>query len=167
MKRKLILVVALALVALIIAPAAVLADTTNVTGTVAGPTITVNAPAGLSFGTFKTGSNIVADNTTSGTQGSVVITLNSANTVNWQVTAVDSTNLGYMKNGSTPLFNKLSISASNGSWVLANTGINYTGTYSTGSPFSFYSNQTIDMTHDTAGSYSITITFTATISSYT
>jgi hypothetical protein len=83
------------------------------------------------------------------------------------VTAVDGTNLGYMKNGTTPLFNKLNISATNSPWTLANTGITYTGTYSTGSPFNFYSNQTIDMTHDTAGSYTITITFTATISSYT
>jgi len=134
-----------------------------ITGTIVAPTVTVTAPAAYTWTLFKVGGNWSTDDT-----GSVVVTENSANTTNWQVVAQDvsATDYGFMRDGSNnALATKFEISKANANSGLtyAINGITYTGT-DNGS-FDFYGYQNVT-NGDTAGTYSITITFTATVTSY-
>ena len=134
-------------------------------GTITAPTVTVNAPAAYTWTLFKVGGNWSTDDT-----GSVVVTENSANTTNWQVVAQDvsATDYGFMRdvsNFSNALATKFEISKvnANSGLTYANAGITYTGTDN--GPFDFYGYQNVT-NGDAAGTYSITITFTATVTGY-
>jgi len=163
-KRILILGVVLALVTAMIIPAAVVADTgnTDVTGNIVAATITITAPPAINLGILTWGDN------TGNSTGSVSVTANSRNPSqsNWQVSAIDAkpSNTGYMvKSGSTPLASgKLQISPDNSSWNTADTAITWTGNMSGTHSIPFYVKQTINQV-EVAGNYSITITFTASI----
>ena len=139
------------------------AGTAPMTGTIVAPTVTVTAPGAYVWTLFKVGGNWSNDDT-----GSVVVTENSANTTNWQVVAQDvsATDYGFMRDGSSnALATKFEISKANANSGLtyAINGITYTGT-DNGS-FDFYGYQNVT-NGDAAGTYSITITFTATVTSY-
>ena len=162
-KRMLIVSVALALVAAMIIPATVVADTgtTDVMGNIVGATITITAPSAINLGMLVWGDN------TGNSTGSVNITPNSRNPSqsNWEVTAVDAKtpNKGYMtKTGPVALSNMLQISPDNSNWNAANTTATWTGNTSGVHSIPFYVKQTISAV-DPAGNYSITITFTASI----
>ena len=164
-KRMLIMGVVLALVAGMIIPAAVLAvppNTTDVTGSITEATISITAPPAIGLGTLVWGDN------KGNSSGSVNVTANSWDPVNvpWRVTAVDEkvTDTGYMTDTSdNPLQSgELQISSNNSTWSDADAQIQWTGTGQGAHGIPFYVNQIIDEYED-AGSYSITITFTAEI----
>jgi hypothetical protein len=139
--------------------------TMPVTGTIVGPTISVTAPATYIWTLWKVGDNYGSD-----VQGSVsVVNLGSANSVNWQVVAQDlGTDYGFMRTtGNVALANKFEISKDDSNFYYADTpGITYTGnTLTTTTPLDFYGYQKVTNT-DAAGTYQMTITFTATITSY-
>jgi len=158
MKRILTLGIVLALMAALVIPGAVIANgspTTDVTGNIVEATITITAPSAIAFGDFVFGDNIEQ----SATNGTVVVTANSRNVtaVPWQVAAKDNTNGGFMKNGATPLTNKLQISKDGSAYAVADTGISYTGNGD--GPLPFWAKQNIAGA-ETVGAYTITITFT-------
>ena len=164
-KRMLVVGVVLALVAAMIIPAAVVADTgtTDVTGNIVGATITITAPSAINLGMLVWGDN------TGNSTGSVSITPNSRDlsASNWQVVAYDQkvSNTGYMtKTGPVALGNKLQISANNSTWNPADnaTATTWSGTTSGTHSIPFYVKQTISAV-EAAGNYTITITFTASI----
>lgn len=157
MKRILTLGIVLALMAALVIPGAVIADspTTQVTGQIGEAEILVTAPGTISFGQFVVGDNIAH----SVNNGTVAVTSNSRNEteVTWQVTAADATNGGFMKNGATPLNSKLEISKEGTTYAVADTGVIYTGNGNGTLPF--WAKQNI-VGNETVGEYSITITFT-------
>jgi hypothetical protein len=159
MKNKILtLGIVLALITAIVIPAGVLANglnTTSVSGTIVEANITVVAPSAIAFGNFVYGDNIKQ----STTNGTVTVVPGSRNpsAVNWQVTANDTANGGYMKNGGTPLNSMLLISGNGTGYANAVPGITYTGTGNGTLPFWVKQNIT---GNETAGSYSIVITFT-------
>jgi hypothetical protein len=162
-KGILLLGIVLAVIAAISVPAAVFAigsiNTTLVTGSIVEATVTVTAPSAIAFGMFVVGDNIQQ----STTDGTVVVTANSRNgaNVHWQVAANDTANGGFMKTGATPLNSKLLISKDGSSYANADTpGITYTGTGAGTLPF--WAKQNITG-NETVGSYSITITFTGSV----
>jgi hypothetical protein len=162
-KGILMLGIVLAVIAAISVPAAVFAigsiNTTLVTGSIVEATVTVTAPSAIAFGMFVVGDNIQQ----STTDGTVVVTANSRNgaNVHWQVAANDTANGGFMKTGATPLNSKLLISKDGSSYANADTpGITYTGTGAGTLPF--WAKQNITG-NETVGSYSITITFTGSV----
>ena len=165
MKKILALVAVMALVAALVVPLAASANAlpTILTGTVTLPTVTVTPPANYAWTLFKVGGNWSTDDT-----GSVVVSEGSANTTDWQVVAEDlsATDYGFMRDGSNnALATKFEISKvyADGGLTWANTGITYTGT-DAGS-FDFYGYQMVT-NGDAAGTYSVTITFTATVTGY-
>ena len=138
---------------------------TEITGNVVAPTISVTAPATYIWTLWKVGDNYGSD-----VQGSVsVVNLGSANSVNWQVVAQDlGTDYGFMRTtGNVALANKFEISKDDSNFYYADTpGITYTGnTLTTTTPLDFYGYQKVTNT-DAAGTYQMTITFTAAITSY-
>jgi hypothetical protein len=149
-KNILALGLVLALVAVMVMPMAALAGTTtSVSGTL-GATITVSAPSGITFSTFVVGIN---------NANSINGTVSTTGATTWHVTAADSTNAGFMKKGSTPLTDELTIcDTSGGTFVLAHTGI----TYSSPTTLALYAKQVV-VGGDMAGTYSTTITFTGTV----
>jgi hypothetical protein len=158
MKKILTLGIVLALMAALVIPATAIAapgDTTEVTGTIVEAEITVAAPSAIAFGNFVYGDNTEQ----SATNGTVTVTPGSRNTpdVPWQVTAADATNGGFMKDGTTPLTNKLEISKDGSTYAVADTGVVYGGTGD--DEFEFYAKQNV-VNDDSVGTYSITITFT-------
>ena len=156
MKRILTLGIVLALMAALLIPAMVIAvpPATEVTGSIVEATITIAAPSAIGFGNFTFGDN----EKQSATNGTVTVTPGSRNTpdVPWTVTANDTANGGFMKNGATPLASKLQIKGT-GSYANADTGITYTGTGNGVLPF--WAKQNV-VNSDPVGTYSITITFT-------
>jgi hypothetical protein len=80
--------------------------------------------------------------------------------VNWQVTANDTANGGYMKSGGTPLNSMLQISGNGTGYAYAVPGITYTGTGNGTLPL--WVKQNI-AGNETAGAYSIVITFTGSV----
>jgi len=168
MKKLLVLITVLALIAAIIIPTAVYAaDPSSVVaqGTIAAPTISVAAPSAYTWTLWKVGDNYGSD-----VQGSIsVVSLGSANSVNWQVVAQDlGADYGYMRTaGNVALANKFEISKDDSNFYYADTpGITYTGAgLITTTPLDFYGYQKVTNT-DAAGTYQMTITFTATITSY-
>jgi hypothetical protein len=164
MKKILALVAVLALVAALVVPMAVSASTTIASGTITAPTISVSAPSAYTWTLWKVGDNYGSD-----VQGSVSAVLGSANSVNWQVVAQDlGADYGFMRTtGNVALANKFEISQySNSGFVFADAGLTYTGTNLTApQAFDFYGYQYVTNT-DAAGTYQMTITFTATVTSY-
>jgi hypothetical protein len=165
MKKILALVAVMALVAALVVPLAASANAlpTILTGTVTLPTVTVTPPANYAWTLFKVGGNWSPDQT-----GSVAVAEGSANSTTWQVVAQDlsATDYGFMRDGSNnALATKFEISKvyADGGLTWANTGITYTGT-DAGS-FDFYGYQMVT-NGDAAGTYSVTITFTATVTGY-
>jgi hypothetical protein len=145
--------------------------TTTVGGTVTGPSISVTAPSAIDFGPFASATNSKwAD-----TAGSVSVTLGSSETASWQVTATDQytgTGTGHMYNGAF-LTNPLGISSDAVNWKVAGGSawngygsgpLTYSGSGASGS-LPFAAQQTI-VAGDAAGTYSITIVFSATITGY-
>jgi hypothetical protein len=169
MKKILALVAVLALVAALVVPMAVSADPSPSSvvaqGTIAAPTISVAAPSAYTWTLWKVGDNYGSD-----VQGSIsVVSLGSANSVNWQVVAQDlGADYGYMRTtGNVALANKFEISKDDSNFYYADTpGITYTGAgLITTQALDFYGYQKVTNT-DAAGTYQMTITFTATITSY-
>jgi hypothetical protein len=170
MKKLLILVTVLALIAALVVPMAVSANTVTASvvaqGTITAPTISVSAPSAYTWTLWKVGDNYGSD-----VQGSVsVVDLGSANSVNWQVVAQDlGADYGVMRTtGNVGLTNKFEISKDDSSFYNADKpGITYTGTGLAATPalLDFYGYQKVTNT-DAAGTYQMTITFTATVTSY-
>jgi hypothetical protein len=163
MKRILTLGIVLVLMAALVIPGGVVAGapagpTTEVTGSIVEAEITVAAPSAIAFGNFVFGDNIGQ----SATNGTVSVTPASRNAtaVPWQVTAADATNGGFMKNGATPLTNKLQISKNGSTYAVADTGITYTGNGNGTLPF--WAKQNI-AGNEAVGAYTITITFTGQV----
>jgi hypothetical protein len=166
-KRILTLGVCLALMAALIIPSTVFADSsdsTTVGGTFASATIEVTAPGAIDFETFVYGVN----SGSSDTAGSVTVTANSQNATGWQVTAKDanqSTNTGKMIADTTPLTNVLTIcDVLEGTYENASTGITYsdTGLGGGGDELPFFAKQDITGS-DSEGTYSITIEFSGSV----
>lgn len=162
MKRILTLGIVLALMAALVIPGAVIADsnpTTQVSGTIGEAAITVTAPSAISFVQFVVGDNIGH----SATNGTVTVTPNSRNetAVPWSVTANDTANGGFMKNGGTPLNSKLLISKDGSAYAAADApGLTYTGNGNGVLPF--WAKQNI-VGDEAVGTYSISITFTGNV----
>jgi len=96
--------------------------TSVVTGTFVGPSASLSAPSGISFGTFKPGWN-----TASAAQAGTVTVGGSAGAANWTVTAQNTANQPFLMNGTAALTDYLLIGPStSGAWFIANGG---TGTY--------------------------------------
>lgn len=139
--------------------ASTVGNTTLVTGTIVAAQVTVTAPGAIAFGNFVYGDNPQQ----SATDGTVTVVPGSRNpsAVNWQVTANDTANGGYMKDGTTPLTNKLQISKDGSSYANADTpGLTYTGTGNGTLPF--WAKQNI-AGNETPGTYSIIITFIGSV----
>ncbi len=118
--------------------------------------ITVNAPANFSLGLMTVG---VAKEVASGTPGT-----SASNYSTWTVTAKDAnvtpSTKGYMLlnvSPFTPLTNKLLIGKATGPTAVADTGFSYDAN-ATSLPL--YASQTVAV-GDSAGTYTITITFTS------
>jgi hypothetical protein len=171
-KKFLALAIVLALVAIIIAPTAVFADTTgnmNLQASVTPPTISITAPSGIVFGQLKFGT---PSQDQSALPLAVNVTLGSANTVGWSVTALDTSyGNGYMWVGSygsgTHMNQPLLIGPDGSTWYYANgTGsygtLTYTGTNN--GQLKFYAQQT-SVPADAGGTYNDVIVFSATITS--
>jgi hypothetical protein len=129
-----------------------------ITGQIVAPTISMSAPGGINFQVFKF--DVQKDLETSAF-GSVTVVPNSANHVNWQVTASGAK---YMVQPSVAyLIDPLYISTNNTTWATADAGITYNGTDSI-SNLDFYAAQTVEPA-DPAGTYGDTVTFAVAITS--
>jgi hypothetical protein len=163
MKKFLVLGMFVALLAVLVTPMAVFAtadpSTTPVSGSIAGPTIDIQAPGAIAFGIL--GQSQVKETSL---YGSVTVTPGSDGTAAYTVTAKDTTGGGYMWSGtpyaSTNLVTKCQISQ-HPDWGFANadTGITYSGT-GTSATLDLYASQIVTASDTTIGVYSITITFT-------
>lgn len=89
MKKVLFLGLVLALVAILAAPAVAFADTTEVTGEVVGPTISITAPDDFAFDTFTIGRNPAVDWVTSG-DGEVNFDPGSDSLATWTISATST-----------------------------------------------------------------------------
>ncbi len=158
MKKKILtLGVVLVLAAVLAVPGAVLATTTEVTGTVTeGYTFT--APSTVGLGSMAPSATPYKANSTDGR-------LDGNNSAGYTVTGIDTkgTNTGYMVGGSGALKNKLKISKEDASYVSADIAKTFLDTPGiTGADISLYVSQLIDYADPVAGDYAITITFTVT-----
>ena len=157
--KKLLISLALAtmLVAVMATPAMAVTGTTDITGNVAG-VIEVTAPVAISLGNMALGDN--ASGVKTGT-----IKANAA----WTMTAKDVkvTDPGYMVAGGNKLTSKMQISKDDTTWLDADavSPLTYSGTATAqgGDSFNFYAKQNVVWADPVADSYSITITFTATL----
>ena len=130
---------------------------TTIGGTLPQQTITVNAPTGMSFGTFTLGWN-------GPISGSGNVTTNMVTSFSL---AAAASGTGYMSSGASSFANQLQIGPDGTAYVNANPGFNYSTSLDSNGNYHFnlYAKQLI-VASDAAlptGSYSITITFTATI----
>jgi hypothetical protein len=165
-KRIIALSMALALMAVLAAPLAALADTgvTDINATL-GSTFTLIAPSDASFSTFVVGTT----NTGTSTAGSVEAT----GTAGWTLTVTDEKSLttGYMTIGgaddvSKRLTNPIQVGMTAGTVGTIGayqTALTEATGYGTNTTFSIplFLKQTI-VGGDAAGSYKITLTYTAT-----
>jgi hypothetical protein len=161
--RILTLGLVLALIAAIIVPAAVVADTTGtaeVTGSIVEAELNVTAPSAIAFGNFVFGDNIL-QSATNGTVG-IIAGSRNASAVAWQVVAYEDGGDGYMSDNGNLLTNELEISMDGSTWELADpgAGLNYTGTGA--GTLEFWAKQTI-AGDETPGDYAINITFTGSL----
>jgi len=164
MKKILVLVAVLALVAALVVPMAVSADTA-LSGYVTAPTISMTAPGGINFGQFTFG---VADQQ-GPTTGSVAVVPNSANNVFWTVKATDAAyGNGYLTtNGygsGTAMHDPLWIMVDGANWNYANVNAPVSGSNS--STFGFYAKQTAEANYDAAATYYDTVVFSVAITSF-
>jgi type 1 fimbria pilin len=171
-RKILFLGLILALLAVVAVPAVAFAATTggtDVTGTFVAPTLSITTPdsADLVFPDFVQGWNYAGP-------GTLLVTFSqgSSQYTGWMVTALGDAN---MKDGATPLSNYLLIGDGIG-WLIANGGgpasidggtygpgtLTYTGAAGVNLPFSFNAAQWI-VPSDSAGTYTDTITFTASM----
>jgi hypothetical protein len=126
----------------------------TVTGGYVAAVMTVTSPTVPGFGQFKSGENKVA----SFPDGTVTVVNNSQDPKGWTVTAKDVSNGGYMRLGDgTWLANPLYISSNNSSWPTADVGCTWNGATFPGS-LPMWLSQTVTSS-DNAGSYSITLVF--------
>ena len=183
MKKILALGAFVALLAMLVTPLAVFAGSsdygsTTVSGNVASPGITITAPGSFSFGTLLVGVN---NANSAGNNGAVTVTDPSGFNPGWTVTAVgDENNMyqggpGYVAPAaylSTPLL----ISSDGSTWFFADNtaglsgvawpgSLTYTGTGSSALS-GLYAQQTLTSSDTVAGSYSLTITFTAQLTGF-
>lgn len=163
-KGILISVAVLALVGVMIAPMAALADgTTTISGSLTACSIEVAAPTSFAFATFVVGSN----HASSPNDGTVNFTPGTTGT-SWQLTAQDTTSLypGYMycsAGSGSWLTDKLWIGLSDDGYRsnsgYADTAVSISGDGAVSEYFTLSADQTIESS-DTPGDYSITITLT-------
>jgi hypothetical protein len=164
MKKLLVLVTVLALVAALVIPMAVSADT-PLSGFVTAPTISMTAPGAIDFTQFTFG---VPDQK-GPTAGTVVVVPGSANNVFWTVKATDvAYGNGYMWTGAygtggTHLTDPLYILVDGVNWNYANVNAAVTGSNNGG--FSFYAKQTAEA-NDAAATYSDIVVFSVAITSW-
>jgi len=167
-KRRLIIIAALAaLAALLAIPAVVMGDathTTTVTGII-GATYSLTSPDTISLGDFISATNYNSSNQT--------ISANASGSSATSVTiSVSGSNGGYLSKdngGAIKLDNPLSVKGGDissytpitSAQTLENSGILSGGTYSI-NDFSVQQTITSNDLNKTAGTYSITLTFTAT-----
>ena len=156
MKKKILtLGMVLTLVAVLVAPGAVLA-TTEVTGDVVeGYTFT--APSAIELGSMTPGTPA----TGSSTDGSLV----GNNPAGYTVTGIDEavSDTGYMVSGANVLASKHEISDEDANYVNADTEKTFVDTSGpTDAAVSLYVSQDVAYTDTVATGYSITITFTVT-----
>ena len=163
MKKILVLGLVLALVAILVAPMAVFAGTTDtqttaIDGTFAAISFTISPPGALNFGTFSDGDNEIGPYA-----GYVTVNYGSGTGTGWTVTAKDVTSayLGYMSDGYGNYLSLLQIYSPTSSWQTADAGVTWSGTVS-GNLDDFYAKQNIVGT-EAAGTYYITITFSGGI----
>lgn len=179
MKKIIGLVCLLVVVAALVVPmAASAATSTPITGTTTMPSITVNAPATFGFGTL-----VFGDNYKAAVNGSVVVTIGSSLQGNWQVIA-DSA-VGYMMTTDNAGLSEWQLCAetTSGPWFTAdgNAHVVNGASYSAGNliysgtatgaaaakvtiPLKFAVYQRMNVGDvDSAGSYSITYTFTGSV----
>jgi len=156
-KRILTLGMVLTLVAVLVAPNAVLAVTTEVTGTVTeGYTFTV--PSTVALGSMAPSATPYKADSTDGR-------LDGNNAAGYTVTGIDEkgTNTGYMVSGSDVLTEKLKISDADASYVNADTAKTFLDSSGiTGADISLYVSQLVTYTDPVTAGYTITITFTVT-----
>ena len=137
----------------------------NVTVTVGGKTSTSLSFTVTAFITVTAPNTIVlgymtADGTATGSNeenGSV-----ATNSATWTVTAADETTLGYMKDEEVSLDAKMDIGRTGAVPVTAEVGFDYTQATDVDKDLPFFVSQDIS-SDETAGSYSITITFTGSL----
>jgi len=125
--------------------------TSNIVNFTVNSYISITAPSAISLGVMTIG---VAKTGTSSAGGAV-----DANATGATVTASDAntgTNTGHMLSGGNFLFNAFQIGPNGTTLVAANAGFSYAASATT---LPFFVSQTA-VADDTAGSYSITITFT-------
>jgi hypothetical protein len=191
-KRILIIGMILALVAVLVVPltaSAANSGQTTVGGIIGGATVTMTAPSAIASWAatgwaggnpnFGSGDNYG----TSATPGTVTVNPGTSGVTSWTVTAACTTNFSkaatppqtgnmYCSTPSTWLKDALMIGPDNtvragstwvsgNTWNNAGTGFSYTGNAASGS-LPLFAEQTITPTDTTPGSYSITISFTAT-----
>lgn len=158
MKKKILAIaLALALLAVLVAPLAAFASdgTTTITGDVTSG-YSFTPPAAISLGSMSP--SAPAANNSSGT-------LNGNNASGYTVTAVDAstTNTGYMVSGTNVLQNYFMIGKDTSSLAAADTAQTLLNSTAAGSnPVPLYVSQTISPSDAIATGYSITITFTVT-----
>ena len=130
-----------------------------ITGDIVAPTISMTAPGAIDFGQFTFG---VPDQK-GPMAGTVTVVLNSANSVNWVVTATDAAaGNGYMWTSGygAHLTDPLYILVDGVNWNYANVNAAVTGSNNGG--FSFYAKQTAEVA-DAATTYYDTVTFSVAI----
>ena len=167
--RMLVLGLVLVVVAAVAVPAVALADTTTTaTGTMVEGSISIIAPTLPGFGTFHAGNNDIV----SSPDGSVTVIPGSNGNTGWSVTAISNPlDAGYMWTwNSNParvqrLVTELQIS-NGGAYQNADTALTYTGSGNTANAFPLWARQFIGSTDTTMGLYSITITFTASLTGF-
>ncbi|KQC09018.1 MAG: hypothetical protein APR55_10870 [Methanolinea sp. SDB] len=128
-------------------------DTCVVSGNLAG-TISISVSESINLGTLTVGEN-------TNTTGTLAVTSNYAD---WDVIASDekASDKGYMTSGSERFTNLFELKEDSGSWVTLDTSRTFfegTGDDSTG-----YSVRQVVDAADLAGEYTITVTFTTSVS---
>jgi hypothetical protein len=194
MKKILVLALLLALVAILAVPmAATAATSTTITTTVGGnvseSSISITPPSAIAFGLLAVTTDNYGITKGSLTSGKVTVVAGTANNKDWSVKAESlGSNPGFLTSSGTPLTQRLLIGQvlspstqwyaafgaantapakgpaykSNAEWLYEGTG-NSAGTEAAPN-IDFCALQFVDGNDDTVGTYSITMTFTASIS---
>ena len=176
MKKILVLGIFLALVAVLAAPMAVLADDVLTQGAVTVSSISFTAPSNINFGSLVLGENYAK----SATNGSVTVTEGSNGADAWQVTAQELGDAGYMwLNGVigdagvslTDPLRLLADPAREGlAWAYTNSDVElvWTGSGTNVDAVPFLAAQKIEAAplDNTAGSYWAYITFAASLTGF-
>jgi hypothetical protein len=167
MKKLLVLVTILALVAAMVVPMAAFADplsgNTALSGYITAPSISITAPTpALDFGQFIFGVQKEAGPVT----GAVAVVLGSATNINWTVTATDAAyGNGFMWHNyyDYKMATILQICVDGTNWLNSNVGATVSGTNN--APINFWAKQTA-VTTDTAATYIDTVVFSVAVTSF-